>query len=107
MHGLNQVKPVMSREESEGHARDRIFQARPAQDVCGSRSYNLRLALAGGGAGAVGHHACAPRRGQGGRQARLPVHALVKERPGRAPLATIKVMKENSAEVESQAEEIK
>ena len=34
-------------------------------------------------------------------------HALVKDRPGRTPLADIKLMKENAAEVEAQADEIK
>jgi iron(III) transport system substrate-binding protein len=34
-------------------------------------------------------------------------HALVKDRPGRTALAQIKLMKENAAEVEKQADEIK
>ncbi|MFM9848279.1 MAG: extracellular solute-binding protein [Hyphomicrobiaceae bacterium] len=34
-------------------------------------------------------------------------HALVKDRPGRTPLSEIKLMKENAAEVEQQADEIK
>ncbi len=34
-------------------------------------------------------------------------HALVKDRPGRKPLSEIKLMKENAAEVEKLADEIK
>jgi iron(III) transport system substrate-binding protein len=34
-------------------------------------------------------------------------HALVKEKPGRRPLAEIKLMKDDPAGVEKQAEEIK
>jgi len=34
-------------------------------------------------------------------------HALVKERPGRKPLAEIKVMKEDPAAVDAQSDEIK
>jgi iron(III) transport system substrate-binding protein len=34
-------------------------------------------------------------------------HALVKEKPGRKPLSEIKLMKEDAAAVERQAEDIK
>jgi iron(III) transport system substrate-binding protein len=35
------------------------------------------------------------------------MHALVKDRPGRAPLSVIKVWKDDPAAVETQGEEIK
>ena len=35
------------------------------------------------------------------------VHALTKEKPGRTPLAEIKVMKDDAAAVEKESEDIK